>query len=198
MKLVRDRWLLIRIAVFIIALLPLAYMLTRIFQNDLGPDPAKTLSLETGRWALRFLLVALAVTPFREITGLRRAGILRRMLGLYAWFYAGLHLFVYLMFLLQWRWFEITDDILERPYITVGFTAFLILTAMGLTSNRWAMRRLGPNWKRLHRLIYVAGPLALLHFIWILRSDIADAVFYGSMLVLLLSYRLIRFLKRPR
>ena len=171
-------------------------MLQRIALNDLGPDPAKTLSLETGRWALRFLLISLAITPLRELSGLPKLILLRRMLGLYAWFYAALHLLVYLMFLLQWRWSEIGSDILERPYITVGFTAFLILTALGVTSNKAMMRRLGRNWKRLHRLIYLAAPLALLHLIWILRTDLFDAVFYGTILVLLLGYRVVRYAQR--
>lgn len=182
--------------VFLVSLLPFLLLVLGVVNNSLGPDPAKTLSLETGRWALRFLLISLAVTPLRELTGLVRLVQLRRMLGLYCWFYAGLHLLIYLMFLLQWRWSEIGSDILERPYITVGFTAFLIISALGLTSNRPMMRRLGRNWKRLHRLVYLAAPLALLHLIWILRTDLSAAVFYGSILVLLLGYRLMRHAQR--
>jgi methionine sulfoxide reductase heme-binding subunit len=189
-------WSFARVAIFILALIPFAILITGIVLNTLGPDPAKTLSLETGRWALRFLLLTLAVTPLREISGWAKLLQLRRMLGLYAWFYACLHFLIYLMFLLQWRWSEIFSDIIERPYITVGFASFLILTALGVTSNRASMRRLGANWKRLHRFVYPAAILALLHLIWILRTDLFDAVFYGSILVLLLGYRLLKYLRR--
>ena len=188
----KYKWIAIRIAVFFISLLPVVLLVVKIIANELGPDPAKTLATETGSWALRFLLLSLTVTPFRELTGWARAAVLRRMLGLFAWFYASLHFFVYLMFLLQWRWSEILGDIIERPYITVGFLAFLILTALGMTSNRPLMKMLGRNWKRLHRLVYLAAILALIHLTWILRTDLTDAVFYGSILVLLLGYRIFR------
>lgn len=170
----------------------MSLLIARIFTNDLGPDPAKTLATETGLWALRFLLFSLAMTPLRELTGWTKVIVLRRMIGLFAWFYACLHFFVYLMFLLQWRWYEVFDDIIERPYITVGFSAFLILTALGVTSNKPMMRKLGKNWKRLHRLVYLAAILALIHLTWILRTDVTDAVFYGSILFLLLGYRIFR------
>jgi len=187
-----HKWIAIRITVFLISLLPLVLLISRIVANELGPDPAKTLANETGSWALRFLLLSLAVTPLRELTGWTKVGVLRRMIGLFAWFYAFLHFFVYLIFLLQWRWYEIFDDIIERPYITVGFSAFIILTALGLTSNKPMMRRLGRNWKRLHRFVYLAAILALIHLTWILRTDLTDAVFYGSILLLLLGYRVFR------
>jgi len=189
---VKHKWIAIRTTLFFVSLLPLVLLIARIVVNELGPDPAKTLATETGLWALRFLLLSLAVTPLREVTGWTRVGVLRRMIGLFAWFYASLHLFVYLMFLLQWRWYEIFDDIIERPYITVGFSAFIILTALGITSNKPMMKKLGRNWKRLHRLVYFAAILALIHLTWILRTDLTDAVLYGSILLLLLSYRMIR------
>jgi methionine sulfoxide reductase heme-binding subunit len=192
----KSIWLAARIAVFILSLAPFIWLLSGAALNLLGPDPAKTLSTESGRWALRFLLLTLAVTPLRDLTGWSRVSQLRRMLGLYSWFYAGLHLLVYLMFLLQWRWSEIVSDVLERPYITVGLGAFIILTALGVTSNRSMMRNLGGRWKKLHRLVYLAALLALLHLIWILRTDLFDAIFYGSITVLLLGYRLVRFLVR--
>jgi sulfoxide reductase heme-binding subunit YedZ len=191
----KHKWIALRIAIFLISLLPLVLIIARVVANELGPDPAKTLAAETGSWALRFLLLSLAVTPVRELTGWSRVGVLRRMIGLFAWFYASLHFFIYLTFLLQWRWYEIFDDIIERPYITVGFSAFLILTALGATSNKPVMRKLGRNWKRLHRLVYLAAILALIHLTWILRTDLTDAVFYGTILILLLGYRIYRFAK---
>lgn len=185
-------WSGLRHVVFWLALVPFALLVYGAGTNTLGADPADVLSLETGRWALRFLLMSLAITPLRQITGQGRLLPLRRTLGLYALFYAAWHVLVYLMFLLEWRWSEIGSDILERPYITVGFVAFLVLIALGATSNRRMMRRLGRNWKRLHRWVYLAAILAFLHLLWILRGDVTDAVIYGAITVLLLGYRVYR------
>lgn len=185
-----------RAVIFCLALLPFVYLLQGAVLNTLGADPARELALETGRWALRFLLMSLAITPLREITGLTGLFPLRRTLGLFSLFYAVLHFIIYMVFLLELRWSEIGSDIVERPYITVGFTALLILVAMGATSTKAMMRRLGRRWKQLHQLVYVASLLALLHLLWILRTDLFDAVFYGTILLLLLGYRLVARLKR--
>ena len=180
---------LIKPIVFVIALIPFLVLLIRILQNDLGPDPVQELSLETGEWTLRFLIIALAMTPLRRIT--RQVVFVRhrRMLGLYALFYATLHFAVWLGFLLEFRWFAILEEIIERPYITVGFSAYVILLALGITSPKRMVKKLGKNWKRLHRLVYVAAILGVLHLLWILRLDIGPAVFYGTVVVVLLGYR---------
>jgi len=180
---------LIKPLVFVLALLPFAVLLLRILQNNLGPDPVQELSLETGEWTLRFLLIALAMTPLRRITNQIEFARHRRMIGLFALFYATVHLLVWLMFVLEFRWFAIAEEILDRPYITVGFSAYLILLALGLTSPKFMVRRLGRNWKRLHKLVYVAAIFGVLHLLWILRLDIGPAVFYGSIVALLLGYR---------
>lgn len=180
---------LIKPLVFVLALLPLAGLVLRILQNNLGPDPVQELSLETGEWALRFLIISLAMTPLRRITNQVEFTRHRRMIGLYALFYATLHLIVWLMFVLEFRWFAIGEEILERPYITVGFSAYLILLALGITSPKFMVRKLGKNWKRLHKLVYVAAILGVLHLLWILRLDIAPAVFYGALVVFLLGCR---------
>lgn len=189
-------WQVVRAVIFCLALLPFVYLLQGAVLNTLGADPARELALETGRWALRFLLMSLAITPLREITGLTGLFPLRRTLGLFSLFYAVLHFIIYMVFLLALRWSEIGSDIVERPYITVGFTALLILVAMGITSTKAMMRRLGRRWKQLHQLVYLASLLALLHLLWILRTDLFDAVFYGTILLLLLGYRLVTRLKR--
>lgn len=189
-------WRILRVGIFCLALLPFAYLLQGAVLNTLGADPARALALETGRWALRFLLMSLAITPLRELSGLTGLFPLRRTLGLFALFYAVLHFLIYIVFLLELRWSEIGSDILERPYITVGFVALLILVAMGITSTKAMMRRLGRRWKSLHQLVYLAAMLALLHLLWILRTDLFDAVFYGTILVLLLGYRLVTRLQR--
>jgi sulfoxide reductase heme-binding subunit YedZ len=147
------------------------------------------LSLETGEWTLRFLIAALAMTPLRRITNQVEFTRHRRMIGLFALFYATVHLIVWLMFVLEFRWFAIAEEIFDRPYITVGFSAYLILLALGITSPRFMVRKLGKNWKRLHKLVYVAAILGVLHLLWILRLDIAPAAFYGALVALLLGYR---------
>ena len=120
---------------------------------------------------------------------------LRRMLGLFALFYATVHFMVWLTFLLGFRWSDVLEEIIERPYITVGFSAYLILVALGITTPKVMVRRLGKNWKRLHRLVYVASILGVIHLLWILRLDIGPAVFYGALVFLLLGYRLFYYLK---
>jgi len=180
---------LIKPLIFVLALLPFAVLLLRIIQNNLGPDPVQELSLETGEWTLRFLIIALAMTPLRRITNQIEFARHRRMMGLFALFYATLHLIVWLMFVLEFRWFAIAEEILDRPYITVGFSAYLILLVLGITSPKFMVRKLGKNWKRLHKLVYVAAILGVLHLLWILRLDIGPAAFYGALVAFLLGYR---------
>ena len=138
---------LIKPLVFLLALVPFAVLLLRILQNSFGPDPVQELSLETGEWTLRFLIVALAMTPLRRMTNQLEFTRHRRMLGLFALFYATLHLLVWLFFVLEFRWYAIAEEILERPYITVGFSAYVILLALGITSPMFMVRKLGRNWQ---------------------------------------------------
>jgi len=160
-------------------------------ENLLGTDPVKTLTLETGEWALRMLLLALAVTPLRHLFAQPLVWQFRRMIGLYAFFYACLHLLVFLAFVLQWHWLELAQEIVERPYVTVGFASLMLMLPLALTSTLGMRRRLGRNWKRLHRLVYAAGILAILHLLWILRSSTLDARIHGGILAALLTYRVL-------
>lgn len=179
----------IKSSVFVLSLVPFAMLIYGVLTNNLGPDPADTLATETGEWTLRFLLMSLAVTPVRNMCGWPKLFPYRRTFGLFALFYASLHFVIYLVFLLQFRWFEISEDILERPYITVGFTAFLILICLGVTSTKAMMRRMGLYWRKLHSLVYLANILGLIHLTWILRTDLTEAVIYASILLPLLAYR---------
>ncbi len=189
-----------RITVFLLSLLPLAAMIWGAFHGNLGANPVEALSHESGSWALRFLLVTLAITPLRRLTGWRRLGLLRRMLGLFSFFYACLHFLVWLWLDQEFAWGSMLADIAMRPYVTVGFLSFLILTILALTSNMFSMRRLGLRWKGLHRLVYAAALLAILHFIWLVKVDLMQPLIYLGIFVLLMLLRLPRnvVMRKPR
>ena len=186
---------LVKPSIFFMALIPFIWLLLKVFQNDLGPDPAQALSIETGEWALRFLLLTLAITPFRQIFRVAEIARLRRMVGLFAFFYASIHFLSWMAFILGFRWLAIAEELVERPYITVGFLAYVILFLLGVTSTNSMVRRLGKNWKRLHKFVYAASILAIVHLLWILRTDVTEAVIYGVLLAILLGYRIFRKLK---
>ncbi|HID44248.1 MAG TPA: sulfoxide reductase heme-binding subunit YedZ [Chromatiaceae bacterium] len=181
-----------RISVFLLSLMPLAYIVWAAFSDELGPNPVEALSHETGSWALRFLLITLAITPLRRLTGWRRPVLLRRMLGLFSFFYACLHVLVWLWLDREFAWGSMLADIAKRPYITVGFLSFLILTALAVTSNALSMRRLGMHWKRLHQLVYGAALLAVLHFIWLVKADLLQPLIYLGIFALLMVLRIPR------
>jgi sulfoxide reductase heme-binding subunit YedZ len=173
--------------VFLAALLPLVSLTWK----DPGANPVETLTHHTGLWGLRLLLLTLAVTPLRRLTGWNWLLRFRRMLGLFAFFYVCLHLGVYLVFDHFFDWQGIGADILKRPYITVGFLAFLLLIPLAVTSTNSMIRRLGGRrWQRLHRLVYVIGVLAVLHFAWLVKADLLQPAIYGLILAVLLGYRL--------
>ena len=186
---------LVKPVIFFMALIPFIWLLLKVFQNDLGPDPAQALSIETGEWALRFLLLTLAITPFRQIFRMVEIARIRRMIGLFAFFYASIHFLSWMAFILGFRWLAIAEELVERPYITVGFLAYVILFLLGVTSTNSMVRRLGKNWKRLHKFVYAASILAIVHLLWILRTDVTEAVIYGVLLAILLGYRIFRKLK---
>ena len=186
---------LVKPLIFFMALIPFIWLLLKVFQNDLGPDPAQALSIETGEWTLRFLLLTLAITPFRQIFRMVEIARLRRMIGLFAFFYASIHFLSWMAFILAFRWLAIAEELVERPYITVGFLAYVILFLLGVTSTNSMVRRLGKNWKRLHKFVYAASILAIVHLLWILRTDVTEAVIYGILLAILLGYRIFRKLK---
>ena len=183
-------WL--KIAVFAAALVPasrLAY--AALFDVEwLGPNPAETITRGLGDWALRFLLMTLAVTPLRRISGWNALLRLRRMLGLFSFFYVLLHVSSYVAFDQVFNVADIIKDIGKRPFITVGFASLVLITPLALTSTNAMVRRLGARrWLALHRLIYVIGPLAVLHFWWMVKRDITQPVLYALVLAILLAYR---------
>jgi methionine sulfoxide reductase heme-binding subunit len=191
------RFTLFRIAVFVLCLGPFLWLGWDTYTNNLGTDPVQQITHRTGDWALRFLLITLAITPLRRLSGWNELIKLRRMLGLYAFFYASLHLTTYLALDLGGFWSQIFADILKRPFITVGFIAWLLMLPLALTSTKGMMRRLGRRWQMLHRLVYVSAGLAVLHFIWLVKADLTEPLIYLGILIVLMGFRLYWKLK-PR
>jgi sulfoxide reductase heme-binding subunit YedZ len=184
--------------VFILCLLPFAWLVYGATQGGLGPDPSEVLMHETGEWSLRLLALTLLISPLRHWSGWAGAMKLRRMLGLYTFFYACVHLLTFLQFYLAWNSTQLVEELIERPYITVGFTAFLLLLPLALTSTRAMQRRLRRNWQRLHQLVYPAAVLACLHLLWQARSDIGEALVYIVLFALLLGWRVRRYRGKQR
>ena len=177
-------------AVFLLASLPALWLVWGAFTGGLGTNPAETLIVESGTWTLRMLLIGLALTPLRGLTGWNWPMQLRRMLGLFAFFYAAAHLTLYLWLDQFFWWTEIARDILERPFITVGLLAFALLLPLALTSPRAAVKRLGARrWQALHRLVYPAAVAGVVHHWWIVRADYREAMVHAGVLALLLGYR---------
>lgn len=178
--------------VFLASLVPFAWLLCGAFgwfDVSLGADPVKKLEHECGSWALKFLLITLAITPIRQIAHLPHLPRLRRMLGLFAFFYAVLHFTVYLTLDLELNFGTLFGDIAKRPYITIGFVALVLLIPLAVTSTNGMMRRLGRRWQKLHRLIYVIAILGVWHFYWQVKRDVREPLIYAAILAILLGYR---------
>jgi len=179
----------IKPTVFLACLLPLGLFSFNVISENLSADPIKDATLFTGDWTLRFLLITLLITPLRKLTGWSRLLRLRRMLGLYAFFYACLHFLVWFWLDRELQLGEVIEDILKRPYITVGFSAFVMLIPLAITSNKFSIRRLKQRWQTLHKLVYIIAALGILHFLWLVKVDVLEPVIYGLILILLLGIR---------
>jgi sulfoxide reductase heme-binding subunit YedZ len=175
--------------IFALALVPAGWLAWQTAYGDLGANPVETLELTTGIWAFRFLLLSLAITPFRRLTGWNQIIRFRRMLGLFAFFYATLHLTIYVVLDQGLALEYILADIAKRRFITAGMGAFLLMVPLALTSTQAAIRRLGRRWAVLHRLVYVSAALAALHFIWKVKVVIGEPVLYAVILAVLLLFR---------
>ena len=188
----------IKALIFLVCLLPIGYSIYQVYQlqtggsHVLGADPAKKLVQFQGEWALRFLLLTLLVTPLRRLTGWRLVQEVRRMLGLFTFAYASIHLLAYLFLLLEFDFSNLSADILKRPYITVGFTAYLLLVPLAVTSNSFAIRLLRNRWGVLHRLTYGVAILVLVHVTWLARSSYSEAIAYGVIVAFLLCSRVFK------
>lgn len=182
---------LLKPAVFAVCLIPLSQLAYRAYSEDLGANPIDTITRFTGSWSLIFLLTSLAVTPLRRISKWNELIKFRRMLGLFAFFYALLHFSTFVGLDHFFNFQAIGKDILKRPYVTAGFTAFVIMIPLALTSSAAMIRRLGKRWQQLHRLVYVAAIAGVIHFYWLVKSDIRRPAQYGAVLAVLLGYRLV-------
>lgn len=188
----------IKVATFALCLLPFLWIFYAAAYGRLGPDPAEALMLSTGEWSLRLLALCLLVSPLRTWTGWSAVMRLRRMLGLFAFFYACVHFVSFLQFYIGWDAAALGEELAERPYIALGFTAWLLLLPLAVTSTRRMQRRLRGNWQRLHRLVYPAALLACLHLLWQARSDLGEALLYLAFFALLLGWRLKRYCNKTR
>jgi len=175
--------------VFLVLLLPLTWLIYAALTENLGANPVENLLHELGGWSLRMMLLTLLMTPLRRLSGWSWPIKIRRMLGLFAFFYVCLHLFVYTGLDLGFDWPYLTEDILERPYITIGFLAWLLLIPLAVTSNRKMIRKLGKRWKSLHRLVYLIMTLGLIHFVWLIKKDLREPLIYCAIFLVLMALR---------
>jgi len=185
-----------KLLLFLLCLMPFIYLVWAALTNNLGPDPAQALADASGEWALRMLLLTLAITPLRQITSSTVWVHYRRMTGLFAFFYALLHLLVYLFFLLGLQWQTLWEDVLERPYITAGLVSLILMLPLAITSTQKIQQRLGRRWKKLHRLVFAVAVAALVHLWWQVRSDATEALLYTMLFAMLMLPRLYTLLAR--
>jgi methionine sulfoxide reductase heme-binding subunit len=208
------RWV-IKPMVFTAGLVPAAYMVWSALNGQLGADPLKEITHETGDWTLRFIVITLAILPLRRLAGWNSAIKFRRMVGLYAFFYGTLHFLIYVvadrfagldfqdgylaLSTVRALGSSIWEDIYKRPYITVGFTAFSAMIPLAVTSTTgWIRRMGGRNWQRLHRLIYLTAVAGVIHYWWLVKADISRPAIYATLVALLLGYRVVLTLKKSR
>jgi sulfoxide reductase heme-binding subunit YedZ len=189
---------LLKPVVFLVCLVPLAWLIFIVLTGRTSANPAEDILLTTGIWALRFLLATLTITPLRRLTGWNRLIQYRRMLGLFAFFYAVVHLSSYIAFDRFFAFDEILSDIAKRPFITAGMAAFTLMVPLAVTSTKGWIRRLGRRWQTLHRIIYVCAFAACLHFVWKVKVAIGEPVYYAVFLAVLLAFRAVWQLEAVR
>jgi sulfoxide reductase heme-binding subunit YedZ len=190
----------LKVVLFILALGPLTRLLIAAFTDNLGANPVEFLTRSTGTWTLAFLCITLAVTPLRKLSGWNWLTQYRRMFGLFAFFYVCLHFTTYLWFDKYFDLSDIMADVIKRPFITVGFAAFVLLIPLAITSNHWLTRSMGAkNWQRLHRLVYLIGVLGVIHYWWLVKRDLTQPIIYACVIGILLAARVVlKQAPRPR
>ena len=175
--------------IFLLSSIPFIIIISKIFLNQLGPEPIKEITLHTGEWTLLFLVFTLSMTPLKRLTNLNIWISVRRMLGLFAFFYASLHMLTYIGLDYQFDLSAISKDIFTKKFIFVGFTAWLLMVPLAITSSKKMMGILKKNWKKLHRLIYLISILGIIHFLWLVKKDLTEPLIYLLIIVILLILR---------
>jgi methionine sulfoxide reductase heme-binding subunit len=175
---------------FLLCSLPMLWIISAAFIGGLGANPVEKVTHLSGDWALRLLILTLALTPLKQLTGKVQFIRFRRMAGLFVYFYALVHFTIWFVADHSLDFVSMYQDIIKRPYITFGFFAFLLLTPLAITSNQWSMRKLGKRWKTLHKLVYPILILAVLHFIWLVKADFLEPIIYAVVAAILLGFRI--------
>jgi sulfoxide reductase heme-binding subunit YedZ len=176
--------------IFILSLWPILSIGINTFQNNLGANPVEFIERHFGKWTLIFLCLTLSMTPLRKITHINQWILYRRMLGLFTFFYASIHLLCYIGLDYQFAWVDIKNDIIKHRYVLVGFLGWLLLLPLAITSSDNMMRKLKSNWKKIHRLIYLIAILGVLHFVWLVKKDVTEPLIYAAIILVLFLLRL--------
>jgi sulfoxide reductase heme-binding subunit YedZ len=192
----KKGWATIKNIVFILSLMPFGWLAYGAINDELGANPIEALHFGFGDWALRFLCIGLALTPIKTITGQSWPMRFRRMMGLFTFFYASLHLLVFIVLDLSFSWEAFKDEVPKSPYILMGLLTFLLLLPMAVTSTKKMQKRLGRSWLTLHRLVYVAGLTALVHFFWLVKSDYTEPLIYAAVISILLGIRIVVYCRK--
>ena len=195
MRLAKKSWVLIKMSVFFLCLSPFLLLLNDTVQDQLGANPIEALHFRLGDWALRFLCIGLALSPLKK--GLKQSWPIRfrRMMGLFAFFYASLHFAVYIILDLSLSWETFIDEVPQSPYILVGLFSYLLLIPLAVTSTKAMQKRLGKHWVQLHKLVYIAAISAVIHYLWLVKSDLSEPIFYASIVSILLFSRVFGLLR---
>lgn len=188
-----------KVVVFLLCLVPLAILVLRGLHNDLSANAVEFVEHWTGDWTLRFLIITLAVTPLRKLLKLPQLIRFRRMLGLFAFFYGCLHFSTWLALDRYFKWPEMLKDVAKRPYITVGFTGFVLMIPLAITSTAgWIRRMGGKRWQLLHRAIYISAIAGVIHYYWLVKSDVRKPLQYTAIVAMLLAWRIVSWLNNRR
>ena len=179
----------LKIVIFILSLVPIFFIIYQIITNQLGPEPIKDITHHTGKWTLYFIVITLAMTPLKNITKLNIWINYRRMFGLFIFFYASVHLMTYVGLFYRFDLASIGDDIIQKKYIFIGFSAWLLLIPLAITSNKRMIKILKKKWKKLHRLIYVIALFGAIHYVWLVKRDFTEPLIFLTVILILLTFR---------
>ena len=180
----------LKIIIFTLSLVPIFFIIYQIITNQLGPEPIKDITHHTGKWTLYFIVITLAMTPLKNITKLNIWMNYRRMFGLFIFFYASMHLMTYVGLDYRFDLASIGDDIIKKKYIFIGFSAWLLLVPLAVTSNRRMIKILKDKWKKLHRLIYLISLFGGIHYLWLVKRDLTEPLIFLTIILILLAFRL--------